>query len=110
MAHSELYRKIMNSRQWRETRAAVISAHPLCQQCEKTGRYVSAQCVHHVIPIESGRTEQDCWSLALNVKNCTALCYQCHAEIHMAERSHTKESHRQREAERLERWKKRHER
>ena len=54
-----------------------------------------------------------CWwssemeQLAFDWHNLQALCIPCHASIHKAERSHSKQSHKQREDDRLERWKQR---
>lgn len=108
MAHSQLYIKIMNSKQWRMLRNEYISEHPLCEICESRGLVVAAQCVHHKTPVETGRTDKQCEDLAYSRSNLQALCYECHAAIHKAERSHSKESHQQRTLERLERWKQRH--
>ena len=105
MAHSKLYIKIMNSREWKAMRAQVIAAHPFCQRCEQQGIITPSRCVHHVIPIESGRTEAECRELAYGkISNCVALCFQCHADIHKAERSYTKAVIQERSKQRVEAW------
>jgi 5-methylcytosine-specific restriction endonuclease McrA len=105
MAHSKLYIKIMNSKEWKAMRAQVIAAHPYCQRCMERGLLTISQCVHHIIPIESGRTEEECRDLAYGkVSNCVALCFQCHADIHKAERSYTKEVIKERSQQRVEAW------
>lgn len=108
MAHSKLYVKLMNSARWKKTRDEWLSQHPLCANCKANGIVESARCVHHIVPVESGRTDKQCEELAFSEANLQSLCYQCHAEIHKAERSHSKAAHHEREAERLERWKARH--
>lgn len=108
MAHSKLYIKLMNSREWKRTRAAWLTGHPLCARCAAQGYVTAARCVHHITPVESGHTENECRQLAFSPSNLQALCIACHAEIHKAERSHSKESHQQRERDRLQAWIDRH--
>lgn len=103
MAHSTTYVRLMNSSAWRSLRNEVISAQPICQEC---GRKVS-QCVHHIVEVESGRTDAEMERIAFNRANLQALCFECHNAIHKAKRSHSKEAHRQRQAEALERFKQR---
>ena len=104
MAHSKLYVKLMNSREWRELRTQVIREHPLCQRCEQEGRVTASRCVHHVQPVESGRTEAEMRDLCFRRSNCVALCYQCHADIHKAERSHSRQVIAERTCQRLSTW------
>lgn len=108
MAHSKLYVKLMNSREWCETRARKMNESPLCERCKEQGFVTAARCVHHIIPVESGRTEKECHDLCMRWTNLQSLCFHCHAEIHKAERYHTKDTHKQREDERLQRWIERH--
>lgn len=104
MAHSKLYVQLMNSREWRELRVRKLQANPLCERCKAQGYIVSARCIHHLVPIESGHTPDDCQRLAFSWNNLQSLCFQCHAEIHKAERSHSREAHRQRAQDRLRQW------
>lgn len=103
MAHSRRYIELVGSMRWRRLRNSVISEHPVCQCC---GRRAS-QCVHHIIPIESGVSDADMERLAYDVNNLQALCYDCHKQTHMNMRPCGKSIHRQREADRLEQWKSR---
>lgn len=104
MAHSKLYIKLMNSKQWRVLRCQWLTDHPLCEECKRQGYVVAAQCVHHITPVESGRTDADCERLAFSAANLQSLCYKCHADIHKAARSHTKDGHKERTRQRLEQW------
>lgn len=104
MAHSKLYVRLMNSREWHELRTQVIREHPICQRCESVGHITASRCVHHVIPIESARTEAEARDRCLSRNNCIALCFQCHADIHKAERSHTKAVIAERTQQRLSTW------
>lgn len=110
MAHSKLYIQLMNSREWRDLRTQIIREHPLCQQCEAEGRITASRCVHHVVPVESATTEAEAMQLCFRRTNCIALCYQCHADIHKAERSHSKEKIAERTQQRLSTWAERLER
>lgn len=109
MAHSKLYVQLMNSREWRELRIAKLQANPLCECCQAQGYVVAARCVHHIVEVESGRTEQECRDLCFRWSNLQALCYQCHAAIHKAARSHSKAAHKQRSQDRLKQWIAKHE-
>ena len=108
MAHSRLYVRIMNSKEWRRVRNLYLGEHPLCEMCKAEGYYRPARCVHHRQEVESGRTEKECWEIATRTANLQALCYDCHAKVHRQQRSHSRESHHQREQERLRQWISRH--
>jgi len=58
-------------RQWRKIRTLYISKHPLCEECEKSGRLVPATEVHHIIPLDEGGSNAD--------ENLQALCKPCHS-------------------------------
>ena len=60
--------------------------------------------VHHIIEVESGRTEQECRLLCFDPNNLESLCRECHAEIHRARGYHTMAAHQQRARERLKQW------
>ena len=94
----------MNSREWHQLRIEIIREHPVCQMCEQEGRAVPTRCIHHIIPVESGRTEAECRDLCFRKSNCMALCLQHHADIHKAERSHSKQVIQERGEQRLEAW------
>jgi len=104
MAHSKLYVQIMNSREWRETRATYLADHPLCEDCKEKGIYTPAQCVHHLTEIESAMTDRDAYQLACSLGNLRALCYKCHGDTHRKLRSHSKEAHKTRNEQRLARF------
>lgn len=65
----------MYGNQWRKLRALYISEHPVCELCEKQGRLVPVEEVHHKIPIKQGG--KNTWS------NLMSLCQSCHTKIHM---------------------------
>ena len=104
MAHSIQYVKLMNSKEWRQTRNEYLSTHPLCEECKERGIVKPAQCVHHIVEVESGQTDRECEQLCFSRGNLRALCFACHSELHKQLRSHSKEAHHKRNAERLRRW------
>ena len=59
MRHGSLYTKLIQSREWKTLRAQVLSEQPLCQWCKAKGYVVAAREVHHLVEVESGRTEAD---------------------------------------------------
>lgn len=104
MAHSKLYVRLMNSAEWRRLRAEILTAEPLCRECKQRGIVTAARCIHHRIEIDSAKTEAEAQNLAFSKSNCIPLCYECHANIHKAKRSHSREAHTKRQSESLQRW------
>lgn len=88
---------MMNSRRWRRLRAAYLSAHPICEDCEQAGRTTIATEVHHIRPIEerAGRPD-DMQELAFNPCNLRALCKACHIEAHRVLHSNSLSSSKER--------------
>lgn len=52
----------------------------LCQDCLKEGKIVSAEEVHHIIPISTQNIHDE--SITLNESNLVALCRECHKARH----------------------------
>ena len=105
MAHSKLYVKLMNSREWRELRIRKLQANPLCERCQaEHGWVVPARCVHHIIPIEASTSEAEARERAFNFNNLQSLCYECHREIHQAEGYHSSDVVRERNQQRQSAW------
>ena len=71
-------------RAWKRIRDRYISAHPLCEECLKTGRYNPSEEVHHKLPLSQGGTHAE--------SNLMALCKPCHSRItaEMDDRWHRK--------------------
>ena len=64
---------------WRKARMLFLEAHPLCAECLKSGRYVKATVVDHIIP---HRGDQ---KLFWDQSNWQALCKPCHDHKTMTE-------------------------
>jgi len=60
-----------NSGAWRRLRLKFLECHPLCEECLKAGKYVTATVVDHVVPINEG-------GAPLDTANLQALCSKCH--------------------------------
>ena len=106
MAHSKLYVKLMNSREWRALRIQKLRANPLCERClAEFGRAVPARVVHHVKPIEATKDEGESRRRAFDFDNLQSLCFECHRAIHVADGYHKADTMRDRQAERMEQWK-----
>jgi 5-methylcytosine-specific restriction protein A len=65
------------NREWTRIRDRYIAAHPLCEKCERNGRVVTAQEVHHIKPLSAGGTHDE--------GNLMALCKRCHSGITRSE-------------------------
>ena len=57
---------------WRRLRAVKLEQNPMCEECERNGRYTPAQMVDHIVPINKGGG-------ALDLNNLQSLCNACHA-------------------------------
>ena len=104
--HSATYNRLINSARWRAIRAQQLAEHPFCELCAKKGVYyqTGATEVHHIVPIDSARTEEEAERLAYSPDNLSSLCRACHNKLHAADRSHSKEAHQRRAEEELARW------
>lgn len=60
-------------RAWKRIRDSYISQHPLCEECEKKGKLIKAEEVHHILPLSRGGTHDRA--------NLMALCKSCHSAI-----------------------------
>lgn len=70
--HAKDWRKEYGTARWARARCAYLQAHPLCVECEKAGRLVTATVVDHVIPHRGDM------KLFWDQKNWQALCKSCH--------------------------------
>lgn len=106
MRHGALYTRLIQSKEWRELRAQVMTEQKgLCRWCYEKGYIVPATEVHHIIECESGKTDADVRRLMFSRSNVVALCHKCHSDYHKAQRYHSTEVVKQRQAERFNQWK-----
>ena len=96
--------RIYNSKEWRMVRNAKLEKNPLCEVCAERGKIVAAQCVHHVIPIETASDFTYMKELAFRFDNLLSCCFQCHSEIHQTLKSRTREGHQRASQAAVNRW------
>ena len=96
----------MHTKQWKAVRAKYLQLHPYCERCLEEGRIASAVDVHHIIPVETGKTYQEmeylCYGNAGS--NLRALCIPCHIKTHAEMKSHSRKAHQQRAKDRNAQW------
>ena len=59
-------------RAWKRIRDRYMNAHPLCDRCQREGRLVKAEQVHHIKPLAEGGDHSE--------NNLMSLCSSCHAK------------------------------
>lgn len=92
MSRDKRYQRLLNNRRWLEVKRLVWQrTQGLCEDCFAEGYITPGVDCHHVIPVESAKTEQEMELLAYNPDNCRLLCVACHIKTHQEMRSHTKE-------------------
>ena len=119
--------RMLNDRRWAETKAIVDArAKGLCEWCVRDGREYGRKTGnerlarkgwlregkdhHHLIPFESAHTTQEAERLCYDPNNVVLLCVEHHRAEHNQKGYHTKPKVKEREAQRLERWKERQQR
>jgi 5-methylcytosine-specific restriction endonuclease McrA len=63
--------KIYKSKQWQKVRKLVLHRDPICVMCKASNRYVTANTIDHIIPINKG-------GLIYSLDNLQSLCSSCH--------------------------------
>ena len=76
------YHKLLSHSRWQTLRARYLSAHPLCEECERAGKTTLATCVHHIRPVEAQETPALMMAAAYDWYNLEALCEACHEARH----------------------------
>lgn len=105
MSRDKRYQRLLNSKRWAETKRTVwLRANGLCEDCLSEGIITPGVDCHHVVPVETAKTEQEMKQLCFNSNNVRLLCIACHIRTHKEMRSATRETHKETEANRLERW------
>lgn len=98
--NNSTYLRLLNTSRWRRLRAQKLQASPFCEDCKAAGRYVAAEEVHHVIPVETAHTLPDMERLAYSPLNLASLCKGCHRERHRQLWSHSPAENARRAGER----------
>lgn len=61
-------------RAWKRIRDSYVQQHPMCELCQRDGKFVPTEEVHHKVPLAGGGTHAR--------ENLIALCKTCHARLH----------------------------
>ena len=64
-------KRIYNSAAWDRVRKLKLSRTPLCEECTRTGRIVTADTVDHVVALKDGGAPFD-------LENLRSMCATCH--------------------------------
>lgn len=78
----EQYRKIITSKEWKKLRAIKIANNPICEDCLLENRTTIATEVHHITPIQRGKSLKEMKKLAYDYNNLRSLCEKCHQKTH----------------------------
>lgn len=90
MSRDATYIRLIHSMSWRKLRMQVLAQHPLCADCLQEGRTTAASEVHHVRPIETGKSVNEMERLAYDPHNLRPLCHACHRAEHIRMSSHSR--------------------
>lgn len=85
------YKRLLRSSVWLRLRRDTLTRHPLCEDCATLGLLTPATEVHHVVPVDNGRSYAEKRRLAYDPGNLRALCHRCHVRAHMDLGSHSRE-------------------
>ena len=100
MSRDPRYQKLLNHKRWAEVKRIVWQrTNGLCERCYQEGieergePYITpgVDC-HHIVPVETGRTEQEMEWLAYDVNNVRLLCVACHIKTHQEMHSFDREN------------------
>lgn len=72
-----------NSMAWHRLRNVYISEHPICYECLQHKHVVPAEHIHHLKKFSCGTTEEEQWTLFLDINNLRSLCEKCHTKYHI---------------------------
>ena len=82
MSRSQAYIRLISTSRWQKLRRAKIADQPFCERCQERGRWEPATEVHHIVPCETARTEEEMERLMFDPSNLMSLCHDCHTIIH----------------------------
>jgi len=86
MEHKKAWTKPENAdrrlqgRAWQLLRKRLLTANPLCVECQRQGRVTAATSLDHIIPRSKGGNEDPA--------NLQGLCADCHRDKTVRDRGH----------------------
>lgn len=75
-------RKVYNSERWKRLRLWKLANNPLCESCNKEGKTIPAEDIHHIVSFMSTNDYNRRTFLAYDYDNLMSLCKHCHQRIH----------------------------
>ncbi len=99
------YKRLLRSSVWLRLRRDTLTRHPLCEDCAARGLLAPATEVHHITPVDNGRSYTEKRRLAYDPDNLRALCHGCHVRAHLDLGSHSRERVQDRNAAALQEFK-----
>lgn len=76
------YQSVYQDKRWKRLRAYKMSCNPICERCENMKRTTPTAEVHHVVPFDWGRNDDETERLAYDFMNLLSVCVPCHKEAH----------------------------
>ncbi len=105
MSRDKRYQQLLNAKEWQHVKRIVWQrANGLCERCKSEGHITPGVDCHHIVPVESAKSQQEMEQLAYNPDNCRLLCIACHVKTHKEMNSHTAETVKERRITRQNRW------
>lgn len=81
---SNLYKSLIHSARWRSFRRWVLDRDRwLCQSCLRSGFFRAATEVHHLLPVDWARSDEDKERRCFDPSNVESLCRPCHRRAHL---------------------------
>lgn len=104
MRRNPVYRKLITSPRWRETRAKKLQSAPLCEDCKAAGLITAACEVHHIMPVEWQITPAKMEQAMFDQSNLASLCHECHVRRHKELGSHSRKHIEKNQRQKLKDW------
>jgi 5-methylcytosine-specific restriction enzyme A len=76
------YQKIYQDKRWKNLRDQKFKSNPICERCESLGRVTPTEEVHHKIPFDYGKYQDEINELAFDWENLESVCSPCHEFRH----------------------------
>jgi 5-methylcytosine-specific restriction protein A len=83
MAKDKDYIQLIHTTRWLRLRKEVLTAHPLCEDCQEKQLITAATEVHHVQPVEEAYNYAEKRQRMYDPHNLRALCHDCHVRRHI---------------------------
>lgn len=80
--NKDIQQAIYQDKRWIRLRNYIRKETPLCYDCEVLGITKLGDEVHHIIPWETGKNQEEKERLAFDIDNLVHLCSSCHHKRH----------------------------